>query len=68
MGFLYFKFGVLTEGILKLKGMKQLLSFRVVLSFVDKLMASCDNNCGSAYLTFQFSLKPKVFVEKTMYL
>lgn len=50
---------MLTEGILKLKGMKQSLSFSVVLTFVDKLMASCKNNCGSANLRFGFSLKPK---------
>lgn len=56
MGFFYFKFKImssfcmLTEGILKLKGMKQSLSFLVVLTFVDKLMVSCANNCGSANL------------------
>lgn len=48
-----------TEGILNLRGMKQSLSFLVVLTFVDKLMASCANNCGSANLRFGFSLKPK---------
>ena len=50
---------MLTEGIFKLKGMKQLLSFMVVLSLVDKLTASCTNNWGSVYLRFGFSLRQK---------
>ena len=39
--------------------MRQLLSFMLVLSLADKLVASCANNQGLVYLRFGFSWRQK---------